>query len=383
MIDQQRIDDGDAHGTYGLRHEFSPSRTVPLLLLSLVPLWGCGGEGNSANAQEAGTENGENGGYSRVINVEVSPVRTSSFTELIRLTGTVQANQDVRISAEESGVVEEILVEKGKRVRPGQAIFQLDDELLRAQVEQARAQTALARETWERRKRLYEEDRVGTELEYLQARYSAEQAEANLELLEARLRRTTIRAPIHGVLDSREVEVGSMVSAGSPVAHIVELDPVKITAGVPERYAPDVQPGADATVTFDVLPGEEFRGEISYVGSVVNPRNRTFPVEFVLPNPGGVIKPEMVANVRVVRRTLEDAVVVPQEALVRIQDGYQVFVVEEEEGETVALARTVEPGPAQNNRVVIRSGLEPGERLIVVGQQSVASKDRVNVVEGR
>jgi RND family efflux transporter MFP subunit len=383
MIDQQRSDDGDAPGTYGLRYEFSPSRTVPLLLLSLLPLWGCGGEGNSANAQEAGTENGENGGYSRVINVEVSPVRTSSFTELIRLTGTVQANQDVRVSAEESGVVEEILVEKGNRVRPGEAIFRLDDELLRAQVEQARAQTALARETWERRKRLYEEDRVGTELEYLQARYNAEQAEANLELLEARLRRTTIRAPIHGVLDSREVEVGSMVSAGSPVAHIVELDPVKITAGVPERYAPDVQPGAEATVTFDVLPGEEFRGEISYVGAVVNSRNRTFPVEFVLPNPGGLIKPEMVANVRVVRRTMEDAVVVPQEALVRIQDGYQVFVVEEEEGEAVALARTVEPGPAQNNRVVIRSGLEPGEKLIVVGQQSVASKDRVNVVEGR
>lgn len=348
---------------------------LPLLLLSFLGVWGCGG----AQAEDAGGENG----YQRVINVEVYQVQPTDFTEVIRLTGTVQANQDVRIAAEENGIVREILVEKGSRVSAGEPLFRLDDELLRAQVDQARALSAMAGETWERRKRLFEEDRVGSELVYLEAKYAAEQASANLRLLEERLARTVIKAPITGVMDSREVEVGSMVAAGTPVARIVDVNPVKVTAGVPERYAADVAAGARASVTFDVLPGQEFSGRISYAGAAVNARNRTFPVEVVLPNPGGIIKPEMVANVAVSRRAFEGAIVVPQEALVRVEDGYIVFLVASgPEGDSVE-SRTVEVGPAQMNQVVILSGLEGGDRIVVVGQQSVASGDRVNVVAER
>ena len=263
-----------------------------------------------------------------------------------------------------------------------QAIFRLDSELLQAQVDQAKAMSEMAREAWERRKRLYEEDRVGSELLYLEAKYAAEQASANRRLLEARLERTVIRAPINGILESREIEVGTMVGAGTPVARIVDVDLVKITAGVPERYAADVRAGADAVVTFDVLSGEAFPGTISYVGAAVNPRNRTFPVELVLPNPGGFIKPEMVANVALVRMVYEGAIVVPQEAVVRTEDGYVVFVVEDQDGISMARNRKVELGTAQKNQVMILTGLGPGDRLIVVGQQAVADQDHVNVVVG-
>jgi RND family efflux transporter MFP subunit len=241
----------------------------------------------------------------------------------------------------------------------------------------------MARETWERRKVLYEEDRVGSELAYLEAKYANEQAAANLKLLEERLSRTVIRAPISGILDSREIEVGTMVGAGTPVARIIDTNPVKITGGVPERYATDVHPGTEVTVSLDVLPGEAFPGRISYVGAVVNPRNRTFPVELRLPNPGGIIKPEMEANIEVVRQTLEGALVVPQEALVRTETGYEVFVVEREDDAELVRSRPVELGPAQRNKVVILSGIEPGARLVVVGQQSVAAGDRVRVVGER
>lgn len=325
----------------------------------------------------------DEGGYTRIINVEVETLRTGPFSETISLTGTVQANRDVIVSAEESGVVREIVVDKGRWVETGQALFKLDDELLQAQVAQARALANMARETWERRKRLWEEDRVGSELVYLEAKYASEQAAANLDLLEVRLERTTIRSPIPGIMDSREVEVGSMVGAGTPVARVVSTNPVKITAGVPERYAMDVRPGAKATVSFDVLPGESFDGTISYVGSVVNPRNRTFPLEFKLRNPGGLIKPEMVADVSVIRRELGEVVVIPQEALVRVEDGYVVFLIRDSGGDTVAMARPVELGPAQDNRVVVLDGLSSDDRLIVVGQQSLASGDRVNVVAER
>ena len=217
---------------------------------------------------------------------------------------------------------------------------------------------------------------------YLEAKYASEQTSANLRLLEARLERTVVRAPITGILDSREIEVGNMVGAGTPVARIVDNNPVKITAGVPERYAADVKTGADAVVTFDVLEDQEFTGRVSYTGAAVNPRNRTFPLELVLRNPGGIFKPEMVANVAVARRTNEDAIVVPQEAIVRIEDGFIAFVVVERNGYSVTEAREVELGAAQDNRIQVLSGLEPGDRLVVVGQKIVAAGDRVNVVAG-
>ena len=347
-----------------------------ILLLSSLGLSGCGA------ADQAGGATPEQA-YSRVINVEVTPVAAMAFTETIRLTGTVQAHRDVTISAEESGVVREILVEKGSRVRRGQPIARLDAALLQAQLDQARAMSELARESWERRKRLYEEDQVGSELSYLEARYGAEQAAANLKLLQERVERTLIRAPIDGILDSREIEVGTMVGVGTPVARIVDTDQVKITAGVPERYAGDVIVGSSVVVRFGAMGEGSYEGRISYVGAVVNTSNRTFPIELSLPNPGRVIKPEMVADVSVAKRTLEEATLVPQEALIRVEGGFVVFVVEGDGPGAVARSRQVELGPAQLNQVVIRDGLVPGERLVVVGQQTVADGDRVNVVAER
>lgn len=332
------------------------------------------------DAEADGATAGAEEGFVRIINVETTTVEPRAFTEQVRLTGVVQANRDVVVSAEESGTVVEILVEKGRGVAAGDALFRIDDRLLRSQVDEARAQAALAEETWERRRRLWEEDRVGSELAYLEARYGADQARARLQTLEERLARTVIRAPIDGVLEDRRVEIGTLLAPGTPVARIVDLTPVKVVGGVPERYAADVDRGATGTVTFDVLPDQRYEGQLSFVGSTVDERSRTFPVEFTVPNPGGVIKPEMVANIAVVRRVLDEQIVVPQEALVRVAEGFVVFVVEGSGNERVARARPVELGASQNNEVVIRRGLEAGEALVVVGQQQVADGDRVRVV---
>ena len=321
--------------------------------------------------------------FTRVINVEVQAVSTQPFTEEIRLTGAVSANQDVQVAAEESGVIRELLAAKGARVRAGDPLARIDGAILQAQVEQARAQATLAAQTWERRKRLWEEDRVGSEIAYLEAKYVAEQTAASLKALEERLARTVIRAPFAGVLDNRMIEVGSMVGPGQVVARVVDLDPVKITAGVPERYAADVRRGAEAQVTFDVFPGETFSAPVTFVGSTVNPQNRTFTVEIAMGNPQGLIKPEMVANVALARRDLDAVVVVPQDAVVRVENGYIAFVAVERDGHTVAEARPVELGPGQRNTVVVESGLAPGDLLVVVGQKSVATGDRLNVVATR
>ena len=346
------------------------------LLTLLVGALACGGDAEAGGASEAGVLVE---GASRVINVEISTVKIRDFVERISLTGTVVAGQDVTLSAQESGVIRRVVVDKGATVSVGEPLLEVDDAVLRSQVEEATAQASLASETWERRKRLYEEDQVGSELAYLEAKYTAEQMSARLATLQTRLGRTVIRAPIDGVLEDRLVEVGAMVNVGTNVARIVSLDPVKVVAGVPERYARDVIVGASATTVFDVLDLSS-EGTISYVGATVNARNRTFLIELVMPNPDGLIKPQMVANVGLVRQTVEDAIVIPQEALVRVEDGYVVFVVEGDGDDAVVLSRAVELGASQRNEVVIEAGLSAGERLIVVGQQQVTAGDRINVV---
>jgi membrane fusion protein, multidrug efflux system len=356
---------------------------APLILILAVVVAACGGDAQAGDAMDRTGDEAAQPSFQRVINVEVQPLEPQAFQEVIRITGTVLANQDVTLSAQESGVVRELLVPRGAVVREGDPLVRIDDAILRSQVREAEARAALARETWERRQRLFEEDRVGAELAYLEARYQAEQAEAQLATLQERMAHTVIRAPIDGVVDERLVEVGTMVAAGTPVMRMVQIDPVKVTGGVPERFAEDVRPGASARVSFDVMRGEVFEAQVRFVGSTVNPRNRTFEVELTLPNPGRVIKPEMVANLELTRRDLDDAIVIPQNALVRVEEGFVAFVVEEEGGVPVARVRSVRLGPTQRNLVVVEEGLDPGDRLIVVGQNQVANGDRIHVVAER
>ena len=171
-----------------------------------------------------------------------------------------------------------------------------------------------------------------------------------------------------------------MVTPGESVGRLVDLNPVKVVAGVPERYAADVKVGAEARLTFDVFADQVFTAPIRYVGSTVHPQNRTFLIEVVLPNPERLIKPQMVANMSVTRQKVANAIVVPQDALVRVEEGYVVFVVSERDGVTVAEVRPVELGPMRRNLVVVEAGIEPDDQLIVVGQKTVSDGDRVNVV---
>jgi len=316
----------------------------------------------------------------RVVNVEVERLAYGDFTDWIRITGEVAAMHDVTLAAEEGGRVERFPVAKGRAVAAGQVIAELDDDVLRAQVEEARAQADLAREQHERQRRLWVEEGLGTELAWLQAKSQAEASAARLATLEARLARMTIRSPVAGVFDQKFVEAGEMAMPGSRIARVVSITRVKVTGGIPERDALAAQRGDSARIVFDVLPGREFVGRIDYVGASVDAANRTVPIEVVMRNPGGVVRPRMIANVQVVRARLDSVLVVPQEVVRRIEDGYQVLVAVERNGHAVAEARKVTLGPAYRNRVVITGGLAAGDRVITVGANLVDHGSRIRIV---
>jgi RND family efflux transporter MFP subunit len=336
----------------------------------------------ACGSAEAGSteEAAANQEFTRVINVQTEPITTQTFVEEIRLTSVAMANQDVMLEAQETGAIVELFADRGSWVAAGDPIAKIDDRILWSQVAQATAAAELGKQTWERRKRLWEEDQVGSEIAYLEARYAAEQSQATLNGLQERLDRTTVRAPFSGVLDERHVDVGTMVGPGKTIGRLVDTNPIKVFAGVPERYASNVRVGAVAQLRFESLGEQSYEARIRFVGTAINPQSRTFPIEVVLPNRDGAIKPQMVANMAITRQEVADAKVVPQDALVRVEDGYVVYVAVDQGGVTVAEERVVELGASRRNLVVIQSGIEVGEQLIVVGQKSVAGGDRVNIV---
>jgi RND family efflux transporter MFP subunit len=319
----------------------------------------------------------------RIINVEATPIALQSFVDYIRITGEVEAMYDVTVSAEESGVIERFLVEKGRRVRRGEAIAKIDDAVLRGQVQEARSVADLAEVQYHRQRRLWEEEQIGSEIAYLQLKSASETAKARLQVLEERLTRTEIKAPVAGIYDEKFVETGEMVVTGTPVVRVIAVSQLKAVGGVPERFALSVHRGDSARITFDAFGGREFLGVIEFVGATVDAGNRTFPIEVVLDNPDNVIKPRMVANVQVERERLQDVIVVPQQVVLRTEDGYQVYVVADRDGYPIASARDVELGPSYGNRIVIAGGLEIGDQLITVGQRLVDEGSFVRIVSGR
>lgn len=362
------------------RGGFGVAAATALAMLAVVGLGGCAAsDGGAAQAEEVGDDAMDTTGV-RVINVGVTPVSRSDFVDYVRIVGEVEAMHDVTVSAEEAGPIAAFYVQKGARVRQGQVIAKIDDAVLQGQVDEARATAELADEQYERQRRLWEEEQIGSEIAYLQARSTARAADARYRTLLARLERTEVRAPVAGIFDEKYVEIGEMVSPGSPIVRVVATQQVKVVGGIPERFGLDVREGDTARVTFDVLPGREFAGTIRFVGATVDPDSRTIPIEIHLDNPGGVVKPSMVANVQVERAQLEDVVVVPQQLLQRTENGYQVFLVGDRDGRPVAVARAVETGPSFENRIVIRSGLEVGEPLITTGYRMVDDGSLVRVV---
>lgn len=337
----------------------------------------CGAAGQADGSQN---DAAQASGPARVVNVEMVVVQPEPFVEHVTVTGEVEAQRDVRVTSEETGIILEVLADKGAAVQQGQALARIDDRLLRAQRDQAQAEAALARETWERQRRLWEQDSIGTELAYLQARYRAETAQAALRLLETRLERTTITAPIGGIVDDRMIEVGTQVAPGTAIMRIVDVNPVEIVAGIPERYSGEIRRGAEAQVRFDHLPDEEFHGRLSFVGTTVDGQSRTFPVEVAVANPTGALKPGMVARVRTARRSLADAILIRRDAVLRSEDGYIVYVVKDAGERQVTEARRVVLGASEAGRVVVREGLQAGDRVVVVGQQQLASGDVIQVV---
>jgi RND family efflux transporter MFP subunit len=336
------------------------------ILLSFISLE-CGDAADGEN-------NGTNGITEKVTAVNVVTIEPQTFVDYIEVSGTVKADIATTISAEESGVIKAFLKDKGNRVNKGDVVVILKSKVLQASFDEAKASYLLSEATFKRQANLYK-DNVISEQKYLEYKYTLEQNKARYENLEARLNKTTIKSPISGIIDEKLAEIGEFVLPGTPLFKVVKTDIVKISAGVPERHILDVRIGSLATVTFDVLPNDAFNGPVTFVGPSINKNSRTFPIEIVLNNQDGRLKPEMYANIKIKKAQLENAVVIPRDAIIETEAGKFVFLAQG----NLATKREVQFGGSYNNQVLITEGLRAGDQLIVVGHRDLVDGERIKI----
>lgn len=362
-----------------------------ILLTASIPLIAA----CSRPADDPGTDSPQattNGGSAgRQVRVETIVLTPTDFEDVIQQTGAVEANDDATLSAQSGGTLEHLLP-LGSRVASGDFLAGLDADLVQATLAQARAQLevaearyALADGLFGRQEALYR-DSIISDLEFdnvrsqrIQAQAELSRAEATVRLAEKQLENTHITAPFGGTVEEHFVDLGEQVLPGSPVLRLVNTRKVIVVAGVPERYAGDVVVGSPVRARFQVAGLEERTGTVGFASQVVDPANRTFRIEVNLSNTDGRLKPAMIANLQITRSRLQNRIVVPQTAVMRDENSQSVFVVTRADGTARAERRTVATGASFGGRVVVESGLDPGEEIIVVGQTLVTEGDLVVV----
>ncbi|MGM0587335.1 MAG: efflux RND transporter periplasmic adaptor subunit [Bacteroidota bacterium] len=350
-------------------------RTLGILILFAALSWGCAGNGE----QEASVEE-----KVKTVNVQTYSLQPTTFSSYVDMVGEVQAINDAFLSAEANGNVVKYYVSEGDPVKVGQIIAQIDDSQLKQEFNRLKAVTEQARENFERQKRIWLEDSVGSEIQYLNAKYTYEQNQASLESVKVQLGKTKLRSPFDGVLEEKLVEAGEMVMPGTRMVRILANDYVKVTAGVPSRYADVVQKGDTALVWLNTQDPDTLRGPVTYVGSSIDKQSRTFRIEVPIKNANDNMKIDMLANMRLRTIALTNTIVIGQEYIYQTDEGPVVYVVgSDRDGNKVARQRKISIGPGYGSRVVVEKGLSPEDQFITVGSSFLQEDTRINVVNKR
>lgn len=312
---------------------------------------------------------------SRVKLVTVSPLQAREFKHYIELQGTIDAKNSVLVTPKTPGAVTAMYVKEGDFVNVGSTIAKVDDSILRESVEELKTQLTLANTLFEKQQSLWNQ-KIGTEIQYLQAKNNKEALEKKLVTLQTQLSQSSITSPIAGTVDLVNIRIGEMAQPGLGVVRVVNLSNLKVVAKIADSYVASVKKGDEVIVKFPDLQ-RDYTARISFVGTTVDPLSRTFNIEANLPATKD-LKPNMMAQVQVNDATRKDALVVDQNLVQNTEKGKVVFVAVARGNDKVAEAKVVETGLAYNGKIEILSGLTAGDMLITQGYQEVVDGQTVS-----
>ncbi|SDW23335.1 efflux RND transporter periplasmic adaptor subunit [Aequorivita viscosa] len=300
------------------------------------------------------------------------------FKHFVEVQGNVETDQNVVLKAEYSGVLTDIYVKNGQRVSKGQRLAKIDDGGLSSQVAQQEVQMALAKTTFERQERLWEQ-KIGSEIQYLQAKSNYDAAKNANQQLRTQLAKTIITAPFSGVVDDVISDPGQVVSMGqSDIIRLVNLSNMYVKASIPETYLKNVNEGTMVIVNLASI-NEEFTGKVRQVSNYINPNNRSFEIEIEIPNKDGLVKPNMIATVKVNDYQAENAITVPENVLQENSQGETIAFIYKPINDSIGEAKRIiiETGLSYSNHTEVKSGIKKGDTIIKEGAKTLRDGQRV------
>lgn len=321
-----------------------------------------------ANKAESNTGPKGGPGITTVTGMVATPEK---FADNLQLSGSVEANEQVEIRSEITGVVEAINFKEGTQVAKGQVLLRVNDSELRAQLSKVGTAKQLASENERRAKLLLEKQAISQE-EYDVASAGYKSAQAEAQLIAAQLKKATIRAPFSGTIGLRYVSEGTYVTPTTPIATLVNTKQLKITFSVPAKYANRIKLNSEISFTTSGSKAEHV-AKIYAIEPQIDVATRTLKMRAIADNTNGDLYPGMFASVLLPLETVDDAILVPSEALIPIQNGKMIFVSEGGRAKQIK----VETGSRTESSIRIISGLKAGDTILTSGVMSL--KDGVPV----
>lgn len=300
-------------------------------------------------------------------------VQTQTFDNNLSLSGSIEANEQVEIRSEISGIVEGIYFKEGSNVSKGQLLFKVNDTELRAQLVQTKTKEGLASENERRAKLLLEKEAISQE-EYDIARTDLKLAQAQTQLIQAQIAKTSVKAPFSGKIGLRAISPGTYITPSLLVAKLVNISQLKITFSIPEKYAGQVRP--NSSLSFTVTGStKKYNAKIYAIEPEVEISTRTLQVRAIAENKEGELLPGTFANVELHLDIIKDAIVIPTEAIIPVQNGKKVFISDMGKAKEVM----VETATRTDASVLVLSGLKAGDTLLTTGVMSLKEDDAVKV----
>ena len=310
-------------------------------------------------------------------------VKETVFTHFIELQGNVQTKQNILIYPELPGILKTMLVKEGQQVVKGQVLATIEDGGLSAQLMQLTANAQLAKTTYARQKRLWDQ-KIGSEMQFLQAQTAYATQNSAVNQLKSQLEKATLIAPFSGIIDAVFQEKGTVVVPGQgvPVFRIVNLSKMYIETEVPETFLVSITKNKAVQVNFPIL-GTSLQSKIRQVGNYINPNNRSFKIEIDVPNLNGNIKPNLTARLKINDYTNTNAILIPQSIISENAKGEQfVYILKNKKKNNEATAErlVIATGKTQGDFIEITAHLAPGAEIIMEGARSVNNGQVVRVI---
>lgn len=342
-------------------------RTIFILAVFASGLAGC------KRKQAAAGAGGPPGGMAvQVVAVEA---RREPIVETLSLVGSLMANEMVEIKSEIEGMVVSLPFQEGQRVQKGDLLVQLDDSELSAALAEAEANFQLTQLNFERNKQLFH-DKLISQQEYDQSQAAFTASRATVDRRKSELKHTRIFAPFAGIAAGRQVSPGQVISKNTMITWVVDLDRLKAEFSVPERFLGYLRVGQKIELAVAAFPSEKFVGEVYFIGPQLDPGTRTAWIRAYVTNQEQKLKPGMFANLDLALRVKDDAVVVPEPALMPIGDRVTVLVVDKDQ---TAHLRPVKVGMRTAGMAEIVSGINSGDLVIVEGSQKARPGGKVRL----